>query len=190
MRFVDYEHYVQAKKQLDLRMALFASILTGILLFLLGLGGGAGLAFGLGIGGFIILFLLVYGLLRLTEAGADRKRRKIDINLPYLDVTFQGELGILILADDAIVFKALNAMATNKEVVLDINEDLFVSFGEFRRKALDKYRYGELEKCHITVRPMPHGVVRTFVFFNIDNCIESVERRLNEISRFNSAKYQ
>lgn len=191
MTLMDLETYIQTKKKLDLRISLYYSVIVGVILFILPLLGGSfvgGLVAGILSFGF--LFGLVYGLLYLQGNSVAKKLRNMDVDGVYLVVTYMNELGVLVLNQDKVVYHALLAMSNNKKIELPVTEDLFMAFGEYRRKKRDQYKYGDIQKCHITFREMPHGMVRQFSFYNIDGVIDRVGERLNEISVFNAEKYQ
>lgn len=197
MNMIPYELFAKAKKELSLRRPMYYSTLFGGGLFLLLLfSGQVGAAFGVGIGVFLFLFLLTYGLLYLQTKTVLKRTKNFTEQVPHINVThfvngtFAKEEGILCFYDDHLVYKGLIKGSANKEFAIEINEDLFMSYGELKRKRTDQFKEGNYQRCHITVRPMPHGIPRQFIFYNIDNAIDKVGHRLNEISRFNQQKYQ
>jgi hypothetical protein len=197
MNLISFELFEKAKKELILRRPMYYStIFAGLLFLLLLFSGQVGAAFGVGIGVFLFLFLLTYGLLSLQTKTVLKKTQHFAEDVPHINVThfvngtFAKEEGILCFYDDHIVYKGLIKGAANKEFTIEINEDLFISYGELKRKRMDKFKEGDYQKCHITVRPMPRGIPRQFLFYNIDNALDKVGHRLEEISRFNPQKYQ
>ncbi len=197
MNLIDFEAFAKAKKELSFRRPMYYSVLFSVIIFIILLfSGQAGLAFGVMIFMFIFLFGLTYIILYFTTKSVLRKTQKFNEPVPHLNVTFNisgmmaREEGMLCLYDDHIVYKGLQVGAVNKEVAIEITEDLMIAYGEFKHRKRDKYVDGPYQKCHITVREMPRGMVRQFVFHNIDNALEKVGERLNQINRFNREKYQ
>jgi len=191
MSLLNLQEYAKVKKKLDFRITLYYSGLTGIaLFFFILLSGLVGTAFIVGILTFLLLFGLVYGILYLQTNSVLKKLGKLEINGTYLVVTLMNEMGILLLDKDQIKYTALLGMSNTKKLDMQVNEDLFIAYGEVKRRKRDNWKYGEYKKCHITLREMPHGMVRHFVFFDIDGLLDKVGEKLGEISVFNSQKYQ
>lgn len=197
MNLVPFEVYQKAKKELILRRPLFYSFVLSFVLFIIVLfSGQIGAAFVTLIGVFVFLFVLSYGILWLQTRGVLKRTKNFDEQVPHLNVTlmvsgtFVKEEGLLCFYDDHLVYKTLIVGAANKEIVLEINEDLFIGYGEMKRRRRDKFIDGDYPQCFVMVRPMPHGVVYKFKFNNIDNALEKVAERVEQISQFNAEKYQ
>lgn len=191
MNMLELNVYAEAKKKLDFRITLYYSAMTGIILFILLLFSGlVGAAFGFGIVSFLFLFGLVYTILHFQTNSVLKKLAKLDITEPYVVVTLMNEMGILILGQTEIKYQALLKMSNTKKLELPITEDLFIVYGDFKRKKRHDWKYGQYKKCHVTVREMPHGMVRQFAFYDLDGLMDRIGVRLNEINRFNAEKYQ
>ncbi|QMS84586.1 hypothetical protein [Candidatus Xianfuyuplasma coldseepsis] len=197
MNLVPFEAYEKVKKELILRRPLFYSFVLSFVLFIVVLfSGQIGAAFVTFLVVFILLFVLSYGILWLQTKGVLRKTKNFEEQVPHLNVslmvsgTFVKEEGLLCFYDDHIVYKGLLAGAANKEIALEINEDLFIGYGEIKRRRRDKFIDGDYQQCFVMVRPMPHGVVYKFKFNNIDDSLSKVAERIDQISQFNSEKFQ
>ena len=190
MNLLDYDRFVASKKELDLRITLYVSGLFSIIFFVLLLFSGSfGIAFGTLIFSFIFLFGLTYGVLFLQTKGVLKKLKDLELEGPFLPVTFRNEQGVLVFTQDKLIYHGLLMGSNNKHVEIPIDEDLFMAFGEYNRKKRHELKYGQYKKCHITLRKMPHGVFYQFSFFDVDGLQEKVGEQLNQVSQFNSEKW-
>lgn len=191
---ISVEEYIKRRKKIDLRQALFFSIVTGALLFVFLVGVSPGGAFITGILGFAFIFVLVYGLTSLQGNGALKKLQKYDTSQFCFEANFVGEegseRGLVTLLDHSVLYQPLTRMSMEKAFEIPINEDLFMAFGDVKLKMFHKLRFGDVTQSHLTLREMPLGPLRQFVFYNIDNLEDYVGERLNQISQFNAEKYQ
>jgi len=191
MSLIDIQEYLSVKKKLDMRVTLYYSGIAGVLFFLFILfGGDFTAALIIGIVSFLFVFGLVYGILYMQTNKVSKKLGKIQVEGTYLIVTLMNEVGVLSFNQDRIRFKSLLAMANTKSIDIDINEDLFMGYGDFKRRKRDEIKYGVYTKCHITFRAMPHGQVHQFAFFDIGGLIDKVGTTISQFSQFNAEKYQ
>lgn len=189
MRLVDFETSRNMKKAVDRSIALYYSVIVGVIAMFFGFAAGFGAGIVTGIVVFVLLFVLVYGILSMQTNGVYRRIQKLTIENPYLEVSYLNEQGILIFHPQVVMYKTMIVGATNKEFSLPVNEDLFMGFGEFKQKKRHQYKYGGYKRCHITFREMPHGFTRQFRFFDVDGSLDKVEEMLNSINQFNLEKY-
>lgn len=191
MNMIPFNLFAQAKKELSRKRPLFYSaLLAGAVFILLLFSGEVGLAFGAGIVVFLFLFVLSYGLLSMQTKTVLKRTSAFTEQVPHINVTFEREEGILCFYDQHLVYKGLIKGANNKEFAIEINEDLFISYGDLKPRKTDRFTHGSNQQCHITIQPMPHGIPRQFVFYNIDNAIAKVGHRLEQINRFNLEKHR
>ena len=64
----------------------------------------------------------------------------------------------LAMISDTIKYLNLTRMSQHKVPALEVNEDLFMSVGKIEYKRLQKVKYGDFARCHITLKPMPNGI--------------------------------
>jgi|GEM_PF-1804399 len=191
MRFVDLKRFIEVREKLSLRISVFYSAPIGIAIFILVLISGeflAGLVSGVLVAGG--LFALIFVLRKMTHSGVERKRSRIDWEAPYIDVIFRGEMGALQIFDDGLRYQGLTPGGAEKEFFIEINEDLFISVGEIKYTKFQSKKYGDLKQGHITTREMPHGVVRQFIFYDIDGLLDKLAVRIEEVSKFDIEKYK
>ena len=190
MRLISYDASHQAKLQADKKVAMRFSIFLGVLLFFLGLGGGFGVGLILGLVSFAIFYGLIYGLRLMITKKVYRKLSEVQVEGTYLEVYLQGEMGLLVFTPTVVRYHPLQAGSLHKALEIPINEDLFMAFGDIKPTAMAKLRSGGLPQGFVMLRQMPHGLVRQFLFFEVDGAIEKVGAVLNEISQFRAEKYQ
>jgi hypothetical protein len=194
MKMVNIEEYIETRKKIDKKQGMFFGIVTGALLFVLfiGLNFLAGLIFGLI--GFGFIYGLVAWLTTMQANGALKKLQQMEPDDYSLEVNYVSrginERGLLTLGETTISYQPLLKMPSQKAFQVEINEDLFMAFGDVKRKMLHNFRFGDVQQSHFMYREMPHGVVRQFVFYNLDNLEDKVGERLQQISQFNAEKYQ
>lgn len=190
MSLIEPSRAMALKKRVDHRMSLYYSVVFAIVIFVLLLFVHVGAAFIGALASFVGLYILVRGLLSLQRKGAAKKLSQVDSAYPYLDVTYQREHGVLIITPTEFVYQSLITGAANKRFTTDVNEDLFIAYGEVEKKGRAKWKYGDLKPCHIMLRPMPHGMVRQFRFFDEDGLLDKVGDALSQVNRFNLEKHQ
>ena len=191
MRYVDLNKLIKTREQLSLRISLLYSGLTGIVLFIFIVFSGdffAGLLTGAIVFGF--LFFLIFGLRKLTHKGIERKRSKITFDELYFDVLLKGEVGALSIYNDGLRYYNLTPGGSNKDFDIPITEDLFISINDFKYGKFKALKYGDLKQVIITLKEMPNGLPRQFVFYDIEGLKEMVVKRLDEVNIFNLEKYQ
>jgi hypothetical protein len=190
MSLIETSRAMELKKRVDHRMAMYYSVVFTILIFVFLLFADFLAALIGGTVSFVGLYVLIRGLLSLQRKGATKKLQAVDTTYPYLDVTFQREYGVLIITPTEFIYQSLITGATNKRFTVDVNEDLFIAYGEIEVKGRGKWKYGDLKPCHITLRPIPHGMVRQFRFYDEDGLLEKVGEALSQVNRFDLSKHQ
>ncbi len=181
---VDFNMFESMRKKYTINSALFFSIPTFVIIFVFSLGAGflAALLFGLVLGS--MLFGTVVGISFLNFKGIERKRKKTEFIGPYIDVMFRSENGALEILDDRFIYHALTVGSDEKSFEIMIDENLFIGAGEISFTKLQEFRYRGVKQGHITLKEMPHGIVRQFIFFDVDNSLEKVYSRIDEVNRF------
>jgi len=190
MRVVELDKFLELRKKLDRRVSLYYGIITGVVFFIFGIF--SGILAGLGWGIFMFVFgtLSIYGIRFLTNNTVDKARQRLELEGTVLDVIFNGEFGLLVIKDKLIKYISLTRFSQNKIKDIEVNEDLFIAVGELQYVRLQKYKYGEFVKCHITLNQMPNGPLYQFTFFEVDGVLEKITAELDKINCFNLEKYQ
>lgn len=193
MRMVDESVYEEVASKLSLRAGFVASI-PGFVLFVIVMFSDflAALLLLVFVGGG--LFGLVYGIRKLMQKGAKKRINKYEFNAPYINVYFFGyngkEPGVLEIDDDKLRFRTLVAGSANKEIVMNIDQDLFLEVAVAKKGLLGKLLYGDIERGVILAQEMSSARHYRFVFEDIDNALEKVSLRVSEVSKFDYDKYQ
>lgn len=184
MRYIDLEKHLQVRKRISLHTGLTYSVPFAVILFLLSLGGGffSGLLFGILSGGF--LFALIYLIREMTHRGVERKRKKLSLDAPVLDVTFQREIGLLELQEDKLVYHTLTPGGAEKDFEIPMHENQYISVGQIKQTRLQRFIHKDIELGFILTKQMPNGIPRQFIFYNIDNVYATIEEKVNSINRF------
>lgn len=184
MNLIPLDKQIKARKKVSFNVAKFAGIATFIVLFILALGAGflGALIFGLLFGGG--LFALIYYLREFTHKGVERRRKKLTLSNPHLDVTLNGEIGILEICDDKFVFHNLTPGASKKPFEVPIDENLFIASGDIKYRKIQGMTHKHVASAYIMIKPMPHGLPRQFVYFNIDGAIDKVLEELNRVNKY------
>jgi len=184
MRLIDLNEQLKARKKMTINTSFFFSVPTGVIMFLLTISGGFFEAIAFGALTFGFIFALIYILREVTHKSVDRKRTKTEIKNPHLDVRYKGEIGLLEFTKDAFVFRSLTPGSPNKEFNIEINKELFIAAGPIVYKPLQKLQHRGIEEGYINVKPMPHGIPRQFLFYNIDHALDKVSEILSDIDQF------
>lgn len=199
MRLVDYKKFLKFRKKLDLRItAYYSGILTIIFYMIILLGSFTseeplldlfiGLVFSALV--FFIMGATIFFTRSLVNNGVERKRTHEQLDGKVLDVLFEGEHGIIIINEKQIEYKTLTAFSFNKQVINEINENLFISVGKLKYSKLNSIKFGSVEKCHITIRQMPQGAFRRFYFYNIDGIYDEIFELIKSINKFELEDYE
>ena len=190
MRIVDLNTYLDFRKALDKRITIFYSSLTGIVTFILFLSVGFFQGILIGIISFVIIFVMVYGIRIMVNNNVERKRGKVELNGSILDVTYNGEFGLLEVTDHSFKYIPLQKFGLNKVPEIEIDEDLFIGIGRYNFGKFQKLKYGEDVRCQMTVKSMPHGVLYQFDFYDVSGALEKMTEILDKVSRFDIEKHQ
>lgn len=190
MRLVEYDKSFKMRKKIDKTITMYYSGIVGGLAFLFGLTADIGAAFVFGLLSFFGVFAFVYGIRSMQTSGVYRRIKALDIKDAYLEVSFRGESGILIFSPQTIIYQTMIKGATNKHFEIPVNEDLFMGYGEFKKRKIRDIKYAGYQPCHITFTELPHGTFSRFRFFDVDGALDKVGQQLNDISVFNAEKHQ
>jgi len=184
MRLTDLKNQLNARKKMTMNTALFYSLPVGFILFLLTLPTGFfnALLFGVLIGAF--LFALIYGLRELTHKSVDKRRAKLDLKYPHMDVRYKGEMGVLEFAENALIFHTITPGGANKEFQVDVNENVFIACGPISYGSIQKWRHRGILEGYILVKEMPSGIPRQFLFYEIDDAIIKVNDIIGEMKTY------
>lgn len=184
MRFVDLKKYISVRNSVTFRIAIVYSLPLPIVLFLLTLPSGLFDAFLILLLSFLLLFGLIFILKSLVNRGIEKKRRRTDFECLYLDVYKEGQAGGLCLLDKKIVFHTLSPGGTLSDFEYPINQDVFIGVGVSEQSTFSKIKYGKIELGYIVIQDDKNDFREYFSFYNIDNVIDKVNRRIEEISLF------
>ena len=190
MRLIDLEKYLGLRKRLDIRLSIYYGAFAGFMFFIFGLT--LGLTSGLLWGLFMFVFVAgsIFGIRKLSNRSIDRARASAHLEGSVIDVSFNGEFGQFIINDKKLMYVSLTRFSQNKVPDIEINEDLFISTGKFSKVRLQKLKYGDIEKCHITLKEMPNGLYLRFAFYDVDGALEKVTEALEKVNCFDVEKYQ
>ncbi len=190
MRFVELDRYLQFRKDLDKRIAIYFAGIIGIINFIF-------LAFdgflmGVIWGGitFLIVFTVTYGVRILTNKSVERNREKVDPSGVVIDATCKGEFGLLTIEQDRINFISLQKFGFSKVPEIIVDEDLYIGVGKYKFGIMQKLKLGKDINCQISFKAMPNGTFYRFNFYDVDGTFDKVTELLGSINRFNVEKYQ
>lgn len=193
MRIVELIKFIEFRKQLDFRFTIYYSgIITSIFFLLLLLGSFSGsLPIHLILSGiffsaifFAFVFGIIYSIRAIMNGVVERKRRSIKISGQVLDVIYEGDFGLLSIKEDKIEYQTLVKSSFNKLISEEINETLYISIGKLEYSKLKQLKFGDIEKCHITINQFETGVFRRFFFYNIDGSFDKVLGILESVNKF------
>ncbi len=188
MKLINIEDYILKRKLIDRRQALFFGVIIGVVIFLFLVTVDFLAGFIVGLLSFGFVYGLVFLLTSLQGNTALKKLKEMSFGEYSLEVNFINnginERGLLSLNEDRIIYQPLIRMASQKAFEMEINPNLFLAYGDVKKRKLHKYRFGDITQSHVTVRAMPHGMTYQFVFYNIDDLESRVGERLEQISKF------
>lgn len=184
MRLSNLEEHIKLRKQLSFNTALFYSLPIAIFLFILTISSGffGALLFGALFG--IAIFGFIYLIREITHKSVDRKRAKTNLSNDYIEVIFKGEIGLLEFAGSTLKYHTLTPGSSEKNIEIECDEKLFMATGLIKHSKMQSYRYKSIEEGHLTVKTMPHGLIRQFTFFNINDALNKVTDIVNKINKF------
>ncbi|AIO18042.1 hypothetical protein KQ51_00138 [Candidatus Izimaplasma bacterium HR1] len=184
MRLVDLELFKSTRKRVSISNGLFFGLPVGVVLFLLTVSTGffGAILFGLLSSGFV--FGLIYILRELTHKGVERKRSKLIINGPHIDVRLKGEMGILEMLEDRIIFHPLTPGGAEKMFEVQVDEELYLAVGQIASTKIDGIRNHNVQEGFILLKTMPSGLPRQFVFYDIDDALNKVFEIIEGISKY------
>ncbi len=188
MRFIDLEKFIKLRRSISIRVGVFYSLPMAILLFLLTISGGFFEAILFGLLVFVLIFGLIYVIREVTHKGVERKRAKTNFECLYLDVFYRREVGALSILDDRLKYHCLTPGGVNKDFELQLNEKTFIAAGEVKYTKLQSIRYKGSKQGYIIARELPHGLVYKFTFYDMDDVLNKVIHRIDEVSKFEGEK--
>ncbi|MCF7926093.1 MAG: hypothetical protein K9L74_00760 [Candidatus Izimaplasma sp.] len=191
MRMVELNTFLQIRNMIAKRIATIYALFIGIVFFVLIIFSGhiytaliTGVVVGLII--FVVVFLMRHSMYKHTEM----KRKSMVFDNPHIDVRYKNEIGVLEFKANKISYIGLVSGAENKEIEIDINEDLFMACGPIDHTKFDLLKHGKIKRGYILLKEMPHGESYKFIFLNIDNTLESVNKELEKLNQYNKAKHK
>ena len=190
MRVVELSKFLEFRKSLDRRITLYYSSIVGIVFALLIFISGSISGIIWGIIMFLLAFGIIYGIRVMANNGAEKKRNKAVVTGDVLDVTLDGEFGLLTIEENKINYISLQKFGLNKIPEIEINEDLFISIGKYKYGTLQKLKLGADIRCQMTFKEMPNGIHRRFDFYDIDGSLEKMTEILDKVNKFNLEKHQ
>ncbi len=190
MRFVELERYLQFRKELDKRIAIYFAAIIGLVNFIFFMFDGVLVGVLWGSFMFLVSFSATYGIRLLTNKIVDKNRVKVSPSGVIIDVTLKGEFGLLAIEQDKITFIPLQKFGVSKIPEIIIDEDLYIGIGKYKFGTMQKLKLGNDIKCQITVKAMPNGPLHAFDFYDVDGTFNKVTELLNSINRFNVEKYR
>ena len=189
MRFTDLEKHKALRKKERMNTAKLYGIPSIIIIFLLFVGYNLttallmALFFGAG------FFFMIYYFRGFVDRAMERRRDKLELLGPYIDVQYGREMGVLMLLEDRFVFQTLTPGAVNKKLNISINDALFIGVGKLNYRKLEKYKYKGIESGYIMMKEMPVGMASQFVFYDYDGLLEKMVEHVNQVNKFNAEKY-
>lgn len=190
MRLVELSKFQSFRKKLDIRITIYFSAIIGIAFFIIVMFSGffIGLLWGIIMSG--VSFGIIYGIRVITNNGVDRKRTKAEVFGTVIDVSFDGEFGLLAVDEDKFKYISLQKFGLNKVPEIEINEDLFISIGRYKYGKLQQLKLGGDVRCQITLKSMPHGVMYIFDFYDVEGTLEKMTEVLDKVNKFNLGKHR
>ena len=184
MRFYDLEKHISVRTKLSINTGILWASPIAALLFLLTIGSGffGAILFGAIFGG--ITFGTVFFIRELTHKGVERKRKKLSIEYPVLDVLFRREIGLLEIQEDRLIYHTLTPGGSEKDFEIPLNEQQYVSVGVIKQTRLQKLTHKNIEQGFILTKNMPDGLPRQLIFYNIDNSLTKIEEEIMKRSKF------
>jgi hypothetical protein len=184
MRIVELEKHISVRKRISRNTGLTYSVPIAFLLFLLTLGAGffGAVLFGILVGG--MLFGAIYFIRELTHRGVERKRKKLDISVPSLDVLFNREIGLLEFKEDKLIYHTLTPGGAEKDFEILLTDTQYVSVGIIKQTKIQQFIHKDVELGFILAKKLPDGIPRQFIFYNIDDAFSKVDERIKNTSKF------
>ena len=184
MRVVELEKHLSVRKKISLNTGLTYSVPIAFLLFILTLGAGffGAILFGILIGG--MLFGAIYFIRELTHRGVERKRKKLDISVPSVDVLFNREIGLLEMGEDKLIYHTLTPGGAEKDFEISLSETQYVSVGVIKQTRIQQFIHKDVELGFILTKQLPDGIARQFIFYNIDDALSKVNERIKSTSKY------
>jgi len=184
MRFVDLEKHISIRTRISVNNGLLFGVPVAVILFLLTVSSGffGAVAFGFIFGG--ITFGTIFFIRELTHKGVERKRKKLSITSPTIDVLFFREIGLLELSEDSLLYHTLTPGGAEKDFVMPLDENQYVSVGLIEQKGIQKWIHKNIELGFILTKAMPNGSPRQFIFYNTDDCLSKLEAQIQATSKF------
>ena len=190
MRLGDLDKYINLRKKLDKRFAVYYGFWAGIVTFILFIFSNFLTGIMAGAIVFVVVFLIIYIMRTIVNGGIDKRRSEVENSDPMIDVTFRGEGGLLVIHENSIEYVNLTKFSQHKIPVLETNEDLFIATGPIEFNKLQKLKFGDTKMCQITIKEMPHGTHYGYYFYDVDGKLNREVEALDKVNKFNNEKYQ
>ncbi len=189
MRFVQLDRYLQFRKELDKRIAIYFAAIIGLVNFIFFIFDSVlnGVLWGSFM--FLVSFSVTYGIRLLTNKAVDKNREKVSLFGMVIDVTLKGEFGLLSIGQKQIKFVSLQKFGVNKPITLTVDEDLFIGYSKDKFGIMQKLKFGKALKCSIAVKEMTGGPFYIFDFYDVEGTYDRVVQLLDSIRCFKPEKY-
>ena len=184
MRFVELKNYKKVRRNITMRSGVLYGLPMGLLLFLITVSLGFFEALLFGVIVFVLIFVVFFLFRVVIHKSVDRKREKALFECVYIDVMYRGEMGAISILEDKLKYHTLSPGGLNKDFEIYLSENLFVTAGEVQYNKLQSIKYKGINQGYIIARELPHGLVYKFTFYDIDNALDRVIHRIDEVSKF------
>lgn len=185
MRFYDLNTHISLRTKISINNGLTFGVPVAVILFLLTVASGffGAILFGVIFG--VITFATIFLIREMTHRGVERKRKKLEIESPVLDVLFHREIGLLEFQEDKLIYHTLTPGGSEKDFEIPLSDSQYVSVGVIQQKGLQKYIHRNVELGFILTKQMPSGLPRQFVFYNIDDSLTKIDEEIQKRSKYN-----
>ncbi len=189
MRFVQLDRYLQYRKELDKRVAIYFASIIGLVNFVFFVFDGVLIGVLWGSFMFLVSFSVTYGVRLLANKAVDKNREKVSLSGMVIDVTLKGEFGLLSIGQNKIKFVSLQKYGVNKPIDMMVDEDLFIGSSRDKHGIIQKLKFGKEIKCSVVFKAMNGGPFYIFDFYDVDGTYDKVVQLLDSIRCFKPEKY-
>jgi len=184
MRFIELEQHIAVRTRVSFNNGLTFGVPVAVILFLLTVASGffGALLFGILFG--MITFGTIFFIRELTHRGVERKRKKLSISSPQIDVLYHREIGLLELNEDKLVYHSLTPGGSEKDFEIILDDNQYISVGEINKTGLLKLIHRNIELGFILTKRLPDGLPKQFIFYNVNDTLTKVEKEIKYRSAF------
>lgn len=184
MRFIELKKHIAVRTRVSRNNGLTFGVPVGIVLFLLTVSSGilGALLFGILFG--LITFGTIFFIRELTHRGVERKRNKLAISSPQIDVLYHREIGLLELNDDKLIYHSLTPGGSEKDFEVSLDENQYISVGKINKSGLLKYIYRNIDLGFILTKKLPDGLPKQFIFYNVDDTLSRLDQEIKDRTAF------